>query len=175
MDASEIVIHVVNCDRVFVVFDFLREAVCQACKPPHSHPHREILALNIARGNVAEVRVAADYRLASAHADSGAVAHFRAFWRRTINLVQHRVINLCAECILHGVQIGPVAVRSQLHAMRQTRFEIVNEVIRATGMALADEPTGNQFRIRIERDPRPYVASALLLCALRCSFSLSRR
>jgi hypothetical protein len=63
---------------VNVVLDFLGEPVREPSKPPHPHPHRKILALDVAGGNMVVVRIPADNRLASAHAYSGAISCVRA-------------------------------------------------------------------------------------------------
>ncbi len=39
----------------------------------------------------------------------------------------------------------------------------MDEMIRATGMALTDEPARNKFAIRVECNPRPNIARALCL------------
>jgi hypothetical protein len=53
-----------------------------------------------------------------------------------------------------------MAVCCQLNAMGKTFRKIVHEVIRASSIALANEPARNEFGIRIERNPRPNIASA---------------
>ena len=161
VNSAKIVVHVMQSDRRFQIRDLLGEPISQPSKPAHGHPHREVLALNVARGNVVEVGVAADYRLARSHADSGAVAHLWTLWRSAVNLLKLRVINLRSENFIDRVQIRSVSVRCQLDAMQQTFLQIGKEMICATGVALADEPAGNQFRIRVERNPRPDIASAL--------------
>jgi hypothetical protein len=47
--------------------------------------------------------------------------------------------------------------------MRQTVCQIVHEMIRATGVALTNEPARNELRVGIERNPRPNIARAFLL------------
>ena len=58
MDTAEIVVHEVERHRVRVHLDFLAEGVGQSRESPHRHPHREILALDVARGDVFFVGVA---------------------------------------------------------------------------------------------------------------------
>lgn len=71
MNSAKIIMHVVKGDRRFQVFELLRKSISQASESAHGHSHREILALDIARGNVLENRLAVNDRLASAHADCG--------------------------------------------------------------------------------------------------------
>src|SRR5437588_6769871 len=97
MNPAEVVVHVMERYRVFQILQLLAECVGQSGKSAHRHSHRQILALNVARGNVIVVGVAADYRLASAHADSGAVARFwRILWS-AVNLLQRSKVDLFAK------------------------------------------------------------------------------
>jgi hypothetical protein len=41
-----------------VVLDLLAESIGQPSEPPHAHPHREVLALHEARGDMGRVGVA---------------------------------------------------------------------------------------------------------------------
>jgi hypothetical protein len=63
MNFAEVVIREVQRDVVGVHFDFLAEPVGQAREPAHVHPHREVLALDVAGRNVA--RCAATIRSAA--------------------------------------------------------------------------------------------------------------
>ena len=109
------------------------------------------------------IGAATDYRLASAHADCGAVARLWRVADATVNLLQHRIINIRSERIFDRAQIGAVSVRCKLNAMCQAVCQIVHEVIRATRIALANEPAGNQFRVRTNCSPSPNIACALFL------------
>jgi hypothetical protein len=46
VNTAKVVVHEVNRNRIEVIFNFLAEPICKARKSAHSHPHREILALN---------------------------------------------------------------------------------------------------------------------------------
>lgn len=169
MNPAEIVIHVVKRNRVFQVLELLGVRIGQARESAHGHAHREILALNVGRGNVVVIGVATNYRLARSHADCRAVAGFWPLLRIAVNLLEHRIINLCAKRILNCAQIGAVSVCCQLHAIRQTVCQIVHEVICAPGVTLADEPARNELGFRIQRNPCPNIARALrfhLGCAI---------
>ena len=47
MGTSEVVVHVVERDHRCMVLDLLGEGVGQPGEPPHAHPHREVLALEV--------------------------------------------------------------------------------------------------------------------------------
>ena len=49
VDLAEVVGHEVKRDGVGVIRDLLAEGVGQAREPAHAHPHREVLALDVAR------------------------------------------------------------------------------------------------------------------------------
>lgn len=53
-------IHEVQCHRVGVVLDLLRKRVREPCEPAHVNPHREVLALEVGRGDMRVVRFALD-------------------------------------------------------------------------------------------------------------------
>src|SRR5947207_3217528 len=104
----------------------------QPREAPHGHTHGEVLALNVAGRDVIVIWFAADYRLASAHADCRAVARLWSLFRAAVNLLQHGIINPRSECIFDRAQISAMAVRGELHTMSETFCEIVHEMICAT-------------------------------------------
>jgi hypothetical protein len=59
MNPAEIVMHVMERDRVLQILQLFAESVRQPRKPTHRHSHGEILALNIARRNVVVIGRAA--------------------------------------------------------------------------------------------------------------------
>jgi len=54
-----------------VVLDFLAERIRQARKAAHGHPHREILALDVRRGDVFRIGIASDFLDLAAEAHGG--------------------------------------------------------------------------------------------------------
>ena len=46
-DVREIVEDGIQCDHVDVVFEFLGKSVGEPSKPPHVHPQRQVLALDV--------------------------------------------------------------------------------------------------------------------------------
>jgi hypothetical protein len=91
MDAHKIVEHHVQADRRNVMVQILRERVREGRKAAHVHPHRQVLALNLAGADVPFIRLARDRVFLRAIADGGAVPRF-SFARRTVNLDQLCVI-----------------------------------------------------------------------------------
>ncbi len=81
VNPAKVIVHVMQCYRCLQIRNLFREPVGQPRKSPHGHSHREVLALDVARGDMVEVGVAVDYRPARSHADCRAVAHLRAVWR----------------------------------------------------------------------------------------------
>jgi hypothetical protein len=159
MNPAEIVVHVVQSNRVFQVFKFFGEGIRQSGKAAHGHTHREVLPLDIRRGDVLKVWRTADNRATRSHADCGAVAGLWRLASIAVNLLQHRVINLLAERVSNRVQIDAVTVRGQLHTIRQSLSQVLNKVVRRSGVASPNEPAGNELGVRINRYPCPSVAS----------------
>ena len=56
------------------VLNLLAECVREARETAHVHPHREVLTLNVGRGNEPCVRIATHYRLVNRNQLGGAVA-----------------------------------------------------------------------------------------------------
>jgi hypothetical protein len=52
MNPAEIVVHAVERNRGDMILDLLGESVRQPSKPAHVHSHREVLALDVAGGDV---------------------------------------------------------------------------------------------------------------------------
>jgi hypothetical protein len=57
MRPAEVVEHGMQGDGVGVILDLFGEGVGQPGKPPHAHPHGQVLALHERSGNVRRVRV----------------------------------------------------------------------------------------------------------------------
>ncbi len=71
MNPAEIVVHVVDRNRVLVILDLLRKCVSQAGETAHPQSHREVLALANAGGNMLVLWLADDLGLATTHANGG--------------------------------------------------------------------------------------------------------
>ena len=71
VNPGEVVVHEVEADRVRVVLDLLGEAVGQAREASHSHPHREVLTLDVGRADERVVGIASDETLLDPGADRG--------------------------------------------------------------------------------------------------------
>jgi hypothetical protein len=170
MNSAKIVVHVMERNRVLQILQFLRECVCEPGKSAHRHSQRQILPFNVARGNVIVIGSAADNRFASAHADCRTVARFRRFQSSAVYLLQHRVLDLRAKRIFNGCQISAVPIAGKLDSICKAVFQIMYEVIRAASVTLSDEPAGNEFRIRIKRDPCPNIPRAIRFMFRRAIF-----
>jgi hypothetical protein len=163
MNPAEVVVHVMERDRVFQILQLFGETVRQPRESAHRHSHGEILALNVAGRNVVVVGCAADNRFPCAHADCRTVPSLQRFLYCAVYFLQHRKINLAAKCIFNRCQISAMAVRRELNAIRKAFFQIVHEMIRAARVAPSDEPARHEFGIGVERNPSPAIASALAL------------
>src|SRR4051812_39733154 len=93
--------------------------------------------------------LACDYSALRPHADRGAVACFWTCWRFSVNLRQLREINICPESVFDSGQVSVVTIRRELHAMSQTLFQIMHEVIGRVCMAATNEPTRHKLCFRV--------------------------
>src|SRR5215469_1676397 len=101
MNAAQVVPHEVNRYDVSVIFDFARECVCEPSEATHGHPHCEILPLDETGRNVARIGSTGDYRGLCCETHGRAVPLLR-LRRLTVDLYEHRKINISAERLLDG-------------------------------------------------------------------------
>src|SRR5881394_2614940 len=102
MRTAEVVVHVMHGDRRHEVFNLLAEGVGQAGEPAHAHPHREVLALDIAGRDVLRVWTAGDGVLLSSQAIGRRVARLGAARRVAVDLDELREVYIRAESLLDG-------------------------------------------------------------------------
>ena len=93
MNAGEVVEHEIERQRVNVVLQLLAERIGQPGEAPHGHAHGEVLALDIGRADMRNIRVAFDAMLAGTDALCGAVAA-RCSDRRAIELHKLRKVHI---------------------------------------------------------------------------------
>src|SRR2546429_1595470 len=79
-----VVNHEMECHRVSVVLNLLREGISQPSKAPRLHPKREVLPLDKRRTDVLGVGIAHDRFAVGARANGRTVATSRAMIRRVI-------------------------------------------------------------------------------------------
>ena len=160
MQPDKVVIHVVERDGVGVVLDLLAERVREPGEPAHMHPHGEVLALDVGRGDVLRVGATLDLDLAGSGAFGGAVAARRTR-RGAVDLHELGKVHISPEGALDGFQIGPVTVACRLHAIGKAGGHVVHEPLGAFAVPAADEVAHHELAIGVERHPRPGVPGAL--------------
>ena len=151
MDPRKVVIHVVERHGVYVVLNLLAERIRQASKPAHTHSHREILALDIAGGNMLRIGRAENDLLFSAHTLRGAVP-LVAFG--SVGVILHKlgeVDSILEQRIGNGLQVHVVAVRGELHAIRQAPRNILQESSSKPRVSVSNHPRDNQLRLGFNR------------------------
>ena len=87
VDSDKVVIHEVQRHGVGVVLHLLRKCVREPGEAAHVHPHREVLALHVGRGDVLRIGLAFDLTLDGARADRRAVAALFGLRSRAIGLL----------------------------------------------------------------------------------------
>ncbi len=102
-----------------MVGEFLRVRIRQPREAAHRHAHRKILPLDIGRADVLRVGVSFDPRLNDASAFSRAIATLHALGSFAIQLHKLGIVNVGTERALNSLQIGPVAVRSELDTVSE--------------------------------------------------------
>src|SRR5438067_13879774 len=109
MNSSEVAVHEVQCHGIDVILNLLTEAVRQARKPPHAHPHREILSFDVAGRNVLRIGLASDRSYGNALDLSGAVASLW-FAARAIDFNESGVIDAGTKSTLDSSQVSLQAI-----------------------------------------------------------------
>jgi hypothetical protein len=83
MNPPEVIIHIVQCHRVRMILSFLAEGICEPRKPAHAHADGEVLAFDVARGDVFKLGVPLNALTPDTYALRGTIAGF-SLRRRTI-------------------------------------------------------------------------------------------
>jgi hypothetical protein len=107
---DEVVEHGIEADHPIVRFNFFAEPVGQPREATHPHTEVQVLPFDIGRADVILVRTPFDPGLLDASAVCRAVAPCWA-GRIAIHLHQLGVIDIGAERVFNGFQIGFVAIR----------------------------------------------------------------
>src|ERR1700682_2077045 len=141
MNPREVVVHVMQTDRVSKVLDLLGEGVGEACKTTHPHTHREVLSLNVGRADLLGVGVAPLDADPSSGAHRRAVSAFgtlAALGR--VELDQLREVDAASERHPYRRDVGRVAAAGQLDTFTKSVLEVGHEAPGVLGRVLADEP-----------------------------------
>src|SRR5580658_4247936 len=96
--------------------------------------------------------------LLGGNALSGTVA-LLAVVHCSINLDQHRVVNITAKSLFDCCEISVQSVAGELDAIRQTVGKVVHKDPSGNAITRSDDPTWNQFGIGIDSSPGPAVPS----------------
>lgn len=98
--------------------------MCEPCKPPEMHPHREVLAFDIASGDVRLVQVPDHALFLGPNAFCGAVALF-CLCRLPVPSPAWRSLY---HCRLPRHSHKP-QVRSELNPIRQAARKVLHEIV----------------------------------------------
>src|SRR4051812_17858351 len=114
MYPSKIVMHVMQTDRVSMVFNPFAEGVRQPRKSPHTHSHGQVLPLNVTGRDMLRIRSArtANNLCALYFRRTVAASGMRYL---TINFDKLSVVDICTEASLDRFDIGAVAVCCNLN------------------------------------------------------------
>ena len=161
MNPDEIVVHIVDRERCYVVLDFLRVSICQARVSAHLHPHGQVLALDKAGADVLRVRIADLWFLLAADALRWRVAGFCGclFNRSSVMLHQNRIIDIALKGVIDCEHVQSVTIGSQLDSIRHSRREAVNKMLCGLPVALTYAVVANKLGVSVHCDPRPKIAS----------------
>src|SRR5258708_22305963 len=96
MNPNEVVMHVENSQRCNVVLRLLAEGIRQASESAHTHPHREILTLDVTCTDVLRVRRSLLGVLLAGYALTRRVARVIVH-RRAIDLLNDAVVDVIPE------------------------------------------------------------------------------
>ncbi len=115
VNPTKVIVHKMQGHGVTVVLNLLAKSVCEPREAPHTHTHCEILPFYKRCADVLGVGIAGDVSRAASNARRGAIAAFVQTGRHTVNLDQHRIVNVSAKGIFHGIHVNPVTVCSELN------------------------------------------------------------
>src|ERR1019366_4255202 len=78
---------------------------------------------------------------------------------RAVDFLQYRIVHFPTKGGFNRFDVWPMAVSRNLYAIFQARRKIANEVNGGASVALPKFPDWNQFRVGINRSPKPNIAS----------------
>jgi hypothetical protein len=152
--------HIVQADRMNVIFNFLRERIRQPREAAHAHPHREILPLNVARRNVIRIGISSATKCLGPINFGRAIAAsgMRYF---AIELDELGIIDIGTKPGFDRFQICAMPIARDLNAVCEAPGKIADKFDCGRAAAIAYTPRRNQLRIGADRNPCPNVASGL--------------
>ena len=159
VNSAEIVMHVMESNRVLQILKFLAESVSQSRESAHRHSHGQILSLDVAGRNMFAGGTSDNSGLASAYAYCGTVSDLGVS-SGAVYLLELCIVNVATKGFSDTPQISNVTIRCELHPVSQAAFEVTHEVVGVGGRAPTYHPTGNELCIRVNGNPSPYIASA---------------
>ena len=158
VNPAKVVIHEMDGRSVFMVFQFLAKAIGQAGESAVAHVQREVLAFNVARGNVQSFGLAGDVDFARSNANGRRIASFPHCRLVPIEFNQLREVDLGTESAFNGGDVGFVTVAGELNPLGEPFRKVVDELVSVARSAFANVEAGNQFCLGINGNPSPRVA-----------------
>lgn len=160
MLADEVIPDGVERHHVNVRGQLLPESIREPGEAAHRHTNREVLAFNVAGGDMLGVRIAHHPLFDDSGAFRRAVA---ASARRAVavNLDELGIIHIAAESPLYCVQIDLVGVGGDLDLIGQAARHVLHEVMGGRCVPVGHQEAHQELRIGIQRRPRPSITSAI--------------
>ena len=118
MDAAEVVIREMDSDSSLQVFQFLRERIGKAREATKRHAHREVLALDVAGGNVGLAGIADSHLGYNLDDWAWGVSFGPVLAIVSVELRQLRKVHIKAERFLDYLRVEVESVCGQLHLVR---------------------------------------------------------
>ena len=159
MRSDEVVVHIVERNRVAVILYLLGVPVGFSGEAPYRHPHREVLTLDVGRADLLLVRVPHDDLLVGARIAAAPVAlAVAAAVLVSVLLHEHRVVDVGAKRLFYGDHVRLVTVTRELDAVRHAGPQVCDERLAGLGCPVTEPPRRHQLGIRVNRDPHPHVS-----------------
>src|ERR1039458_10218044 len=133
-----------------MVLDLFRKGISQSGKPARSHPHAEVMTFDIARVYVFGVGRSSNRVALTTKAHGGAVT-LLSIVRDTVDLHQHRVVDIARKRLINRLDIKLQAIAGKLHAIRKTAGKVFDKVSGTLRIALANQPARYQLSVGIDR------------------------
>src|ERR1700704_1161167 len=160
MRTTEVVVHVMEGHGSYKVLYLLGEGVCQSRKPPHAHPHGEVLALHIGRTDVLGIGVTRDAVLLGSDALGRAVPVLPIRGTAAVDLLEHGVVHVTTKPRLYRFQVHLVPVTGELNTTRQAGREVHTKLRGRRCVAEPYQEGRHELRLGVNRGKRPYVPIA---------------
>src|SRR6185312_14307073 len=160
MNAAKVVVRKVQSDSGFEVFELLGKPIRKSRQSPHIHPHREVLALHIAGGDVLRGGLPdSDFGYNLLDRTRGVPPFGAVLPIVPKELYKLSEVHIQPKALGDGAGIMNQSIRRQLHRAGKPFVQVPQERGSCLLRSLPNVERGDKFRLRINGNKNPLIAN----------------